>query len=177
MRAGRPRSQDNHSPLEGESQKPSRQAKADAVGGNRAGSGNDRVRNCGYSGLQASRFLKNILCILCIDVNNPCSSRGGGRRPLHRLDGGLRPGLADSPWRISFSLGVFLRGPSPTLFESFPTPWSRSADNSFFLPALCEPLPDLWRNSREPPPTPSWPFEDLRVPSWITLFTFAPVVG
>ena len=69
MRAGRPRSQDNHSPLEGESQKPSRQAKADAVGGNRAGSGNDRVRNCGYSGLQASRFLKKILCILCIDVN------------------------------------------------------------------------------------------------------------
>ena len=39
MRAGRPRSQDNHSPLEGESQKPSRQAKADAVGGNRAGAG------------------------------------------------------------------------------------------------------------------------------------------
>ena len=33
MRAGRPRSQGNHSPLEGESQKPSRQAKADAVGG------------------------------------------------------------------------------------------------------------------------------------------------
>ena len=33
MRAGRPRSQANHSPLEGESQKPSRQAKADAVGG------------------------------------------------------------------------------------------------------------------------------------------------
>ena len=36
MRAGRPRSQANHSPLEGESQKPSRQAKADAVGGRRA---------------------------------------------------------------------------------------------------------------------------------------------
>ena len=36
MRAGRPRSQGNHSPLEGESQKPSRQAKADAVGGWRA---------------------------------------------------------------------------------------------------------------------------------------------
>ena len=35
MRAGRPRSQGNHSPLEGESQKPSRQAKADAVGGER----------------------------------------------------------------------------------------------------------------------------------------------
>ena len=35
MRAGRPRSQGNHSPLEGESQKPSRQAKADAVGGGR----------------------------------------------------------------------------------------------------------------------------------------------
>ena len=35
MRAGRPRSQamPNHSPLEGESQKPSRKAKADAVGG------------------------------------------------------------------------------------------------------------------------------------------------
>ena len=37
MRAGRPRSQGNHSPLEGESQKPSRQAKADAVGGCLAG--------------------------------------------------------------------------------------------------------------------------------------------
>ena len=35
MRAGRPRSQGNHSPLEGESLKPSRQAKADAVGGGR----------------------------------------------------------------------------------------------------------------------------------------------
>ena len=35
MRASRPRSQGNHSPLEGESQKPSRQAKADAVGGGR----------------------------------------------------------------------------------------------------------------------------------------------
>ena len=35
MRAGRPRSQGNHSPLGGESQKPSRQAKADAVGGGR----------------------------------------------------------------------------------------------------------------------------------------------
>ena len=36
MRAGRPRSQGNHSPLEGESQKPSRQANlADAVGGGR----------------------------------------------------------------------------------------------------------------------------------------------
>ena len=39
MRAGRPRSQGmpNHSPLEGESQKPSRRAKADAVGGVGAG--------------------------------------------------------------------------------------------------------------------------------------------
>ena len=35
MRAGCPRSQGNHSPLEGESQKASRQAKADAVGGGR----------------------------------------------------------------------------------------------------------------------------------------------
>ena len=52
MRAGRPRSQGNHSPLEGESQKPSRQAKADAVGGvRRATSQKADVRPLGNSRL------------------------------------------------------------------------------------------------------------------------------
>ena len=56
MRAGRPRSQGNHSPLEGESQKPSRQAKADAVGGERrATSQNADVHALGNSRLPASR--------------------------------------------------------------------------------------------------------------------------
>ena len=55
MRAGRPRSQGNHSPLEGESQKPSRQAKADAVGGWRATSQKADVRPLGNSRLPASR--------------------------------------------------------------------------------------------------------------------------
>ena len=56
MRAGRPRSQGNHSPLEGESQKPSRQAKADAVGGGRrATSQKADVRPLGNSRLPASR--------------------------------------------------------------------------------------------------------------------------
>ena len=55
MRAGRPRSQGNHSPLEGESQKPSRQAKADAVGGGRrATSQNADVHPLGDSRLPAS---------------------------------------------------------------------------------------------------------------------------
>ena len=56
MRAGRPRSQGNHSPLEGESQKPSRQAKADAVGGVwRVTSQNADVHPLGNSRLPASR--------------------------------------------------------------------------------------------------------------------------
>ena len=56
MRAGRPRSQGNHSPLEGESQKPSRQAKADAVGGGgRAISQKADVQPLGNSRLPASR--------------------------------------------------------------------------------------------------------------------------
>ena len=56
MRAGRPRSQGNHSPLEGESQKPSRQAKADAVGsGRRATSQKAHVHPLGNSRLPASR--------------------------------------------------------------------------------------------------------------------------
>ena len=55
MRAGRPRSQGNHSPLEGESQKPSRQAKADAVGGVwRATSQKADLRPLGNSRLPAS---------------------------------------------------------------------------------------------------------------------------
>ena len=56
MRAGRPRSQGNHSPLGGESQKPSRQAKADAVGGvRRATSQKAHVHPLGNSRLPASR--------------------------------------------------------------------------------------------------------------------------
>ncbi len=56
MRAGRPRSQGNHSPLEGESQKPSRQAKADAVGGGRrASSQKADLHPLGNSRLPASR--------------------------------------------------------------------------------------------------------------------------
>ncbi len=56
MRAGRPRSQGNHSPLGGESQKPSRQAKADAVGGGlRVTSQKADVHPLGNSRLPASR--------------------------------------------------------------------------------------------------------------------------
>ena len=55
MRAGRPRSQGNHSPLEGESQKPSRQAKADAVGGWRVTSLKADLHPLGNSRLPASR--------------------------------------------------------------------------------------------------------------------------
>ena len=56
MRAGRPRSRGNHSPLEGESQKPSRQAKADAVGGVwPATSQKADVHPLGISRLPASR--------------------------------------------------------------------------------------------------------------------------
>ena len=56
MRAGRPRFQGNHSPLEGESQKPSRQAKADAVGGGRrATSQKADLHPSGNSRLPASR--------------------------------------------------------------------------------------------------------------------------
>ena len=61
-----------------------------------------------------------------------------------------------------FSLSVFLRGPSRTPFESFPTPWSPFAD----------PLPDLWQAPLELSPTPSWPFAVLRGPSWISFCPF-----
>ena len=43
-----------------------------------------------------------------------------------------------------FPLSVFLRGPSRTPFESFPTPWSPFVD----------PLSELWRIPLGPPPTP-----------------------
>ena len=55
MRAGRPRSQGNHSPLGGESQKPSRQAKADAVGGWRVTSQKADGHPLGNSHLPESR--------------------------------------------------------------------------------------------------------------------------
>ena len=56
MRAGRPRSQAITPPLEGESQKPSRQAKADAVGSVwRATSQKAHVHPLGNSRLPASR--------------------------------------------------------------------------------------------------------------------------
>ena len=55
-RASCPRSQGNHSPLEGESQKPSRQAKADAVGGGRrATSQKADLHPLGNSRVPASR--------------------------------------------------------------------------------------------------------------------------
>ena len=54
MRAGRPRSQGNHSPREGESQKPSRQAKADAVGGWRVTSRKADLHPLGNSHLPES---------------------------------------------------------------------------------------------------------------------------
>ncbi len=63
-----------HSPLEGESQRPSRQAKADAVGG----ATNTRLLAAGSASDRHSR---------------------GAAYPPHRLDCGLRPGLADSPSR------------------------------------------------------------------------------
>ena len=66
-----------------------------------------------------------------------------------------------------FPLSVFLRGPSRTPFESFPTPWSRFAD----------PLPDLWRIPLVPPPTPSWPFAVLRGPSWISFCLFVEILS
>ena len=75
--------------------------------------------------------------------------------------------LRGSPSWISFSLSVFLRGPSRTPFESFPTPWSPFAD----------PLPDLWRVPLEPPPTPSWPFAVLRGPSWKPFSLFLEILS
>ena len=61
-----------------------------------------------------------------------------------------------------FPLSFFLRGPSRTPFESFPTPWSPCADYSFtplnrYFSAVrgnLFPLPDLGRIPLEPSPTP-----------------------
>ena len=54
-----------------------------------------------------------------------------------------------------FPLRVFFRGPSRTAFESFPTPWSSFANQSFCaLVSFLAPLPDLWRIPLEPSLTP-----------------------
>ncbi len=48
-----------------------------------ASSGDDPVRYCGFPALEASRFLKRILCILCIHVNKPSTHAclGTGLQP------------------------------------------------------------------------------------------------
>ena len=160
MRAGRPRSQGNHSPLEGESQKPSRQAKADAVGGWRATSQKADVRPLGNSRLPASpaparhdgadhsRVKQPVLI--------PIGSRG--HVSLIRLAASLNIDTQDrqdkqdeklvhkkligSIIECAFveNLSV-LRGPSRIPFESFPTPWNPFADSSFAL--LTDPLSPL----------------------------------
>ena len=202
MRAGRPRSQGNHSPLEGESQKPSRQAKADAVGGGRrAASQKADVHPLGNSRLPTSRA--------------PAPGPGGSSESETGFVSGQSP---PPPWladhsrvkqpvlipigsrghvsliRLAASLNIdtqdrqekqdekllhkkligsiiecafvenlsVLRGPSPTPFESFPTPWNPFADSSFAL--LTDPyialggnlfsLPNLWRIPLEFSPTP-----------------------
>ena len=120
MRAGRPRSQDNHSPLEGESQKPSRQAKADAVGGNRAGSGNDRVRNCGYSGLQASRFLKKSCASCASMLIIPVVHEAGGGAPSTGSTAGFALVSPTPPGGYPFRLVSFfvaLHRPFSSLFQ------------------------------------------------------------
>ena len=66
-----------------------------------------------------------------------------------------------------FSLRVSLRGPSRNPFESRPTPWCPSEDNSIFLPALCRPLADPYRS-------PSNPFVALRRSSWPFVEMFLP---
>ena len=161
MRAGRPRSQGNHSPLEGESQKPSRQAKADAVGGVwRSTSQKADVRPLGNSRLPASpapaphdgadhsRVKQPVLI--------PIGSRG--HVSLIRLAASLNIDTQDrqdkqdeklvhkkligSIIECAFveNLSV-LRGPSRIPFESFPTPWNPFADSSFAL--LTDPLSPL----------------------------------
>ena len=197
MRAGRPRSQGNHSPLEGESQKPSRQAKADAVGGWRATSQKADVRPLGNSRLPASpaparhdgtdhsRVKQTVLI--------PIGSRG--HVSLIRLAASLNIDTQDrqdkqdeklvhkkligSIIECAFveNLSV-LRGPSRIPFESFPTPWNPFADSSFCplnrsfiaLGGNLFSLPNLWRIPLEFSPTPSWPFVVLRGPSWISFF-------
>ena len=103
MRAGRPRSQGNHSPLEGESQKPSRQAKADAVGGGRrATSQNADVHPLGNSRLPASPA-PALPCgsfqekqPIVNEVPEPTNGHQGTRRDT-KTDGPLPPSTTSGP--------------------------------------------------------------------------------
>ncbi len=155
---GTPALPGNHSPLEGESQKPSRQAKADAVGGVwRATSQKADLHPLGNSRLPASpapappdgadhsRVKQPVLI--------PIGSRG--HVSLIRLAASLNidtqerqdkqdetlvhKKLIGSIIECAFveNLSV-LRGPSRIPFESFPTPWNPFADSSFAL--LTDPL-------------------------------------
>ena len=122
MRAGRPRSQGNHSPLEGESQKPSRQAKADAVGGGwRATFGpEDPARTINkQSCISYALMLIRDLPMLDIEINrmlyawikslstlhSPLSTlhspllRPGRREPSEPPPASSRPGSWDGPGR------------------------------------------------------------------------------
>ena len=88
MRAGRPRSQGNHSPLEGESQKPSRQAKADAVGGGRVTSQKADLHPLGNSRLPASRAPAPGVRIIRKRSNEPSWPIGNKNHvPLTRFSG------------------------------------------------------------------------------------------
>ena len=158
---GTPALPGNHSPLEGESQKPSRQAKADAVGGVwRATSqkadlhplGNSRLpaspAPAPHDGADHSRVKQPVLI--------PIGSRG--HVSLIRLAASLnidtqeRQDKQDETLvhkKLIGSIGSIiecafvenlsvLRGPSRIPFESFPTPWNPFADSSFAL--LTDPL-------------------------------------
>ncbi len=102
-----------HSPLEGESQKPSRQAKADAVGGRTPGcSGrlktSPRLRRPAANhsfflqpfqlGLAEPPILQGSPGVLSRLGSGLLDPAGGAAFAPHRLDCGLRP-LADSPSR------------------------------------------------------------------------------
>ena len=68
----------NHSPLEGESQKPSRQAKADAVGG-------DKVAACGIALKLSGRQAANAAGCLKLSI---ARRHGRGRTPWQGQDAG-----------------------------------------------------------------------------------------
>ena len=86
-----------------------------------------------------------------------------------------------APSWISFSLSVFLRGPSRTPFESFPTSWSPLADLSFTL--LTDTSAPSWKSF--PPSRPladpsrsiSNPLVALRRSSWPFVEIFLPFRG
>ena len=67
----------------------------------------------------------------------PCCGHGHARSLPHRADrlksclSGGSSWSFPAPWWKSFSPRVFLRGPSPTPFKSFPTPWNPFADSAF----------------------------------------------